>query len=506
MAHAALASPDGEGVVVNEHSSIFGLSQRLPPANLEAEQALLGALLANNRAFDRVAAFLQPDHFADPVHGRIYAAIQRRIEAGQVADAVTLRAEFEHNGLLDDAGGPGYLAQLLAAMVGVINAGEYGRVIHDAWLRRALIEAGERIVNNAFGAEPELDAKAQLAKADEALLALSSDGGGSGGDALDGNAVGRSLLNDVSAAMERQGGLAGLTYGLAGLDRMTGGLRRGQLVTIGGKTSMGKTALALRVAVGAARAGGRVLFVAAEMLSQAIMARAVCAEAGLPLKAYTAGAVEGPDGRLRSLSQAEYDALAAATRDIGDLPIRWDHHSRTVQQVRTQARKMQRAKGGGLDLIVVDYLTRLEASRDAQKSGTAHTAITELMKGLKDTAMSLQVPLVLMVQLSRKLDGREEKTPQMGDMRESGSIEEESDTVMFVHRPHYYLIRSKPERKEREKAADFEQRILDWEGRCHAEKGRALVLIAKQRQGPIGPVRLRFDDRNAQFSDDEGEA
>src|SRR5271157_3929592 len=162
-------------------SPLLGLSQRLPPANLQAEQALLGALLANNRAYERISEFLAPEHFADPIHGRIFQAIARRIEAGQLADAVTLKGEFEHSGVLEEVGGTAYLAQLLTAMVGIINAGEYGRAIHDAWLRRQLIDIGETVVNYAFGAEPELDGVKQIEAAEQSLFDLAKDGAVNGG-------------------------------------------------------------------------------------------------------------------------------------------------------------------------------------------------------------------------------------------------------------------------------------------------------------------------------------
>ena len=157
-------------------SPLLGLSQRLPPSNVQAEQALLGALLANNRAYERVSEFLAPEHFADPIHGRIFQAIARRIEAGQLADAVTLKAEFEHSGVLEEVGGTAYLAQLLTAMVGIINAGEYGRAVHDAWLRRQLIDIGETVVNNAFGADAELDGAQQIEAAEQSLFQLATDG------------------------------------------------------------------------------------------------------------------------------------------------------------------------------------------------------------------------------------------------------------------------------------------------------------------------------------------
>src|ERR1700684_1766576 len=162
-------------------SPLLGLSQRLPPSNLQAEQALLGALLANNKAYERVSEFLAPDHFVDPVHGRIFQSIARRVEAGQLADAITLKAEFEHSGALDEVGGTAYLAQLLSSMVGIINAAEYGRAIHDAWLRRQLIDIGETVVNNAFGADAELDGSQQIEAAEQSLFQLATEGGGNEG-------------------------------------------------------------------------------------------------------------------------------------------------------------------------------------------------------------------------------------------------------------------------------------------------------------------------------------
>lgn len=483
---------------------LFGTSLRLPPANLEAEQALLGALLANNKAFDRVGSFLRPEHFADPVHGLVYGAIQRRCEAGRLADAVTLRAEFEHNGLLDEVGGPAYLAQLLSAMVGIINAGEYGRVVEDNWLRRQMIEAGEQLVNLSFGMEPVLDARQVLARHDEAVVQLGQAvAGGSAGGAVTGHEVAAALVARVQDTIARGGEMAGLTYGLRGLDRMTGGLVGGQLVTIGGKSSMGKTSMALRMATGAARAQARVLFVSAEMLSPDIMARIVCAEAGYPLSAYTRGGMERSDGSWMRLGEAEVARLALASAAIAGLPIMWDHHSRTVGAIRAQARKLQRAKGGGLDLVVVDYLTRLKAEVALDNR---HLEITALVKGLKDLAMQLGVPLVLLSQLSRKVDGRDDKLPGLGDLRESGSIEEESDVVIFLHRDHYYLTRSKPGRGPRDSAESYQQRVLEWEEAVARSKGKATAFVAKQRQGPTGPVRLAWDDETAMFHDEgEGE-
>src|SRR5271169_6751179 len=233
-------------------SPLLGLSQRLPPSNLQAEQALLGALLANNRAYERVAEFLLPDHFADPVHGRIYHAIMRRIEAGQLADAVTLKAEFEHTGLLEEVGGTAYLAQLLAAMVGIINAGEYGRAVHDAWLRRQLIDIGETVVNQAFGAEPDLDGPKQIEAAEQSLFDLAKDGGGGGGFITFHTAL-RQAIEGAERAFHRPGHVSGLSTGLRDIDKKMGGLHPSDLVILAGRPGMGKTALATKVAYGAAK-------------------------------------------------------------------------------------------------------------------------------------------------------------------------------------------------------------------------------------------------------------
>ena len=231
----------------------FGLSQRLPPSNTQAEQALLGALLANNKAYERVSEFLAVEHFADPVHGRIFSAIQRRCEAGQIADAVTLRGEFEHSGALDEVGGTAYLAQLLSAMVGIINAGDYGRVIRDAWVRRQLIDVGEVMVNRAYGAEPELDGADQIEAAEQVLFDLATKGGNEGKGITFEKAL-TIAIDLASKAFQNQGSVSGLDTGLRDLNKRTGGLHKSDLIILAGRPGMGKTALATKIAYGAAKA------------------------------------------------------------------------------------------------------------------------------------------------------------------------------------------------------------------------------------------------------------
>ena len=254
VSHTAVASARYAAPIVNTiDSPLLGLSQRLPPSNVQAEQALLGALLANNRAYERVSEFLAPEHFADPIHGRIFQAIARRIEAGQLADAVTLKAEFEHSGVLEEVGGTAYLAQLLTAMVGIINAGEYGRAVHDAWLRRQLIDIGETVVNNAFGADAELDGAQQIEAAEHSLFQLATDGAVAGGFVTFERAL-TEAIHGAERAFKRAGHVSGLTTGLRDLDAKMGGLHPSDLVILAGRPGMGKTSLATKIAFGAAKA------------------------------------------------------------------------------------------------------------------------------------------------------------------------------------------------------------------------------------------------------------
>ncbi|MGX9966084.1 replicative DNA helicase [Roseomonas sp. F4] len=488
---------------------IHGLAAREPPVNLAAEQSLLGALLSNPKVYDKVAEMLRPEHFADAVHARLYAAIQRRCEAGQIADAVTLRAEFENDELLKDAGGARYLGDLLVATVGIINAPDYARVIRDLWLRREIVDVCGAAIDRAYGSvDGELTAAQVLEAADEGLMRLTSSD--SAETARDGHVVADSLMRQVDAVVERRGALAGVTTGFRGLDRMTGGLRPGQLVLLGARPSMGKTSLALRITIASATAGNRVLFISAEMLAEEVMARAVSAQARLPLSVLTSGGLIDPEsGQWRSLERGapELDAVAIASVQIGRLPIVWDDGVFTVPGIRARARRMQR-QPGGLSLIVVDYLSCLEASGAAQKQANAALAsVSEISKGLKRLAKQLRVPVLLLSQLNRKVEDRLDKTPNLADLRDSGALEQDADLVLFLIRQHYYLTRAEPRRRDNEKAADFEDRCRMWEADVARERGRGTIIVAKQRQGPIGPVRVRFNDATAEFTDerpDEG--
>ncbi|HEY4252733.1 MAG TPA: replicative DNA helicase [Roseomonas sp.] len=481
---------------------LLGQSLRMPPSNIQAEQALLGALLANNKAYERIGEFLAEHHFADPVHGRIFRAVQRRIEAGQLADVVTLRAEFEHSGVLAEVGGPIYLAQLLTAMVGVINAGEYGRVVFDAWLRRQLIDVGETIVNNAFGAEEALDARGQLENAEQQLFELAKDGGNEGGFVSFERALSDAVLH-AEKAFSTPGGVSGLSTGLRDLDAKTGGLHPSDLMILAGRPGMGKTALATKIAFGAARAlqreaqekdpqaqakGGIAIF-SLEMSSDQLATRLLSEEAR----------ISGDRIRRGDISQRDFDRFVEVSREIGGLPLFIDDTPAiTISALRTRCRRLKRTKG--LDLVVVDYLQLMRPAAGTKPESRV-LEISMITQGLKAIAKELAVPVIALSQLSRAVEQREDKRPQLSDLRESGSIEQDADMVMFVYRDEYYLGQRAPKQIAFESEDKFQDALSKWQQDMERVHNKAELAIVKQRHGPTGTIPLFFEGEFTRFAD-----
>jgi replicative DNA helicase len=481
---------------------LLGLSQRLPPSNLQAEQALLGALLANNRAYERVSEFLAPEHFADPVNGRIYQAISRRVEAGQLADAVTLKTEFEHNDALSEVGGTAYLAQLLSAMVGIINAGEYGRAIHDAWIRRQLIDIGETVVNNAFGAEPELDGPKQIEAAEQALFDLSKDGGSTGGFISFGLAL-QQALEGAERAFHRPGHVSGLTFGLRDLDKKMGGLHGSDLLILAGRPGMGKSALATKIAYGAAKAlleearrsdpnavpKRTVALFSLEMSAEQLATRLLAEEAR----------ISGDRIRRGDITEKDFLKFVQVSREIGALPIELDDTPAvSIAALRTRCRRLQRTKG--LALVVVDYLQLMRPAPGTRPENRV-LEISQITQGLKAIAKEMNVPVLALAQLSRAVESREDKRPQLSDLRESGTIEQDADVVMFIYRDEYYESQKMPKEFAFDDAAKFQTALEKWQEKMEKVHNKAEVIIAKQRHGPTGAVPLFFEAEFMRFDD-----
>lgn len=478
---------------------LFGLSQRLPPANLEAEQALLGAILANNRAYERVSEFLLPEHFADPVHGRIYSALATRIEAGQLADGLMLKAEFENTGILDEVGGMGYLAQLLVAMVSPMMAGEYGRAVHDAWLRRELIAVASQMATDAFGADPHQSAANQLESAEQSLFALGTVGSEKGGFVDFGTSLAEAMAT-AERAFQKPGGIAGLPTGLTDLDRHIGGMHPSDLIILGGRPGMGKTALAVRMAVGAAKAimtpgsdlTGCCAFFSLEMSAEQLATRIISEECR----------ISGDRIRRGDVTASDFARMFDASRTLATMPLTVDDTAAiTLSAMRTRCRRLKRTKG--LALIVVDYLQLMTASAGKRPENRVHE-ISQISQGLKALAKEMEVPVLALSQLSRQVENREDKRPQLADLRESGSIEQDADMVMFVYRDEYYLRQRAPKPMNFNSDEKYADALSKWERDVQAVAGRAEVLIEKQRHGPTGMVELAFEGEFTRFADLEG--
>ncbi|GAB6966076.1 replicative DNA helicase [Komagataeibacter kakiaceti JCM 25156] len=486
----------------SQKDSLLGVSQRMPPANVQAEQALLGALLTNNRAYDRVSDFLTGAHFADETNGRIYDAISRRIEAGQLADPVTLRAEFENTGVLDAVGGTSYLARLLTSMVGIINAADYGRVIHDAWIRRQLIDIGQDVVNNAFGARPDLDGPDQIAASEEALFRLATEKGQDGGFLSFDRALAEAL--DIAhQAFTRTGDVVGLTTGLRDLDKKTGGLHPSDLLILAGRPAMGKTALATKIAFSAARAlmqeareapednkpKGSVAIFSLEMSAEQLATRILSEQAS----------VSGEKIRRGDLGQKEFDRFVQVSRELAQLPLHIDDTPAiSLSAMRTRCRRLARTKG--LSLVVVDYLQLMRPSVGSRAENRV-LEISMITQGLKALAKELSVPVIALSQLSRQVESREDKRPMLSDLRESGSIEQDADAVMFVYRDQYYLQQRQPKETSYDSVDKYQTAMEEWQRKMDLAHNRAELILEKQRHGPTGTVNLFFEGEFTRFAD-----
>jgi replicative DNA helicase len=475
---------------------------RSPPHNIEAEQALLGAILVNNAAYHRVSDFLLPEHFAEGVHGRIFAAIAKLTERGQIANPVTLKSLFDQDGALAEIGGAQYLARLATSMVTIINAADYGRTIHDLYLRRQLISIGEDTVNDAYAHDLERDARSQIEQTEKRLFDLAVSGQYEGGFRVFSQALSEAIAV-AEAAFKRGGRTTGVSTGFDDLDDLLGGLHPSDLVVLAGRPSMGKTALATNIGFNAARAyrstrtadgrqmtedGAVIGFFSLEMSAEQLATRVLSEESGVASDRIRRGDVSHDDfGKFVQASQK----LASVPLFIDDTP------ALTIAGLRTRARRLLRQQG--LGLVIVDYLQLLRGAGEGRGAENRVQEISEITRGLKALAKELNVPVLALSQLSRAVEQREDKRPMLSDLRESGSIEQDADVVMFVFREEYYLSRNEPMRRPEDSDDKYNERYTRWQERLEQVHGTGEVIIAKQRHGPIGKVTLRFDGATTKF-------
>ena len=468
---------------------------RTAPHNIEVEQALLGAILVNNEAFYRVSDFLEPRHFFEPLHNKIYELASSLVRQGKVASPVTLKTFLPAD--LDVAGlnASQYLARLAAEATTVINAEDYGRTIYDLAIRRDLILIGEDMVNVAYDAPVDLAPAAQIEDAERKLYEIAETGKYDGGFQRFAQAL-TTAVDMAAHAYQRDGKLSGIATSLKDLDRMMGGLQKSDLVIVAGRPGMGKTALATNIAYNIARAwrgdvqadgrtatinGGIVGFFSLEMSAEQLATRIVSEQTEIPSYRIRRGEIDTTD----------FDRIVETAREIEALPLYIDETGGlSVAQLAARARRLKRQRG--LDLLVVDYIQLLQGSMRRAAEGRVQE-VTEITTSLKALAKELSIPIVALSQLSRQVENREDKRPQLSDLRESGSIEQDADVVLFVFREEYYL-------RNREPRAGTEDHFK-WQAEMEEVHGKAEVIIGKQRHGPTGTVPLQFKADVTRFAD-----
>ena len=466
---------------------------REAPCNIESEQAVLGALLINNGALEYIGDQLRPEHFYEPLHSRIFEAIQKFNHKGQIANPVTLRHYFDQDEALADIGGGAYLAKLAASAITVINIADYSNMIYDLALKRQLIDIGEGVVNNAYQHKVDVAAVTQIEAAEQKLFTLSAEGTGDRGF----RAIKHSVINAIKQAEQafKHQGLVGITTGLIEMDKLLGGLQRSDLLILAGRPSMGKTALAVNIAYNAClslakeaqakgldnKEAGSVGFFSLEMSAEQLSTRMLSSASKLNSSKIT-------NGRI---SSEEFAHLVRVSQEMASMPFFIDDTpALSIAGLRTRARRLKRQNN--LKLIVVDYLQLLRGHNSLAQNNRVQE-VSEITQGLKAIAKELDVPVIALSQLSRAVEQREDKRPQLSDLRESGSIEQDADIVMFIYREEYYLSRAEP-------AVEDAVKHDKWKADMDRAFNVAEVIIAKHRNGPIGNVKLQFDSNLTQFS------
>src|ERR1700761_9055725 len=461
------------------------------PYDIEVEQALLGAILNDNQALERATAILKPEQFYDPLHARIFAVMSQMIErGGVVVTPLTLHATMKADPGVIELGGQAYFDSLRAAAPAIPNIRDFANIIADLAIRRSLIRIGEDIVNTAYDAPTEKTSREQIAEAEKALYAV-AETSKYGEGAIDFHESLRRTVEIAERAIARGGRISGVTSGFTDIDNLLGGLQPSDLLILAGRPGMGKTALGTNMAFHCAKAylqdletgaeyprGAPVLFFSLEMAAQQLSGRILSEQSELEVWKIRNG----------KFSESEWEKFVLAMQDLSNLPLYIDDTGGiSIAQIAARARRLKREKNIGL--IIVDYLQLIEPTR---RQENRVQEITEITKGLKALAKELNVPVLALSQLSRGVDSRDDKRPVLSDLRESGSIEQDADVVMFVYREEYYLKSREPDPGSADHAK--------WLEKCERAHRRAEVLVEKHRHGATNKIDLYFDDRFTRFS------
>ncbi len=477
---------------INKNTDQLALS-RILPANILAEQMLLGTILTNNESYNRVSDFLQADHFYEPVHRRIFEAITIFIDRGMLANPVTLKNHFDQDPALKEMNQGEYLARLSALAATIINVTDYAKTIVDLAVRRSLINVGEDIVNDAYSPGIKLTSGEQIERAEQELFNLGNLGRETGANFRAIKASLGQALEKIQLAFKRQEKITGISTGFLDLDKLLCGMQNSDLLILAGRPSMGKTALAVNLALNACQhmhqqhakddqtiTQPSVGFFSLEMSSEQLATRMMSVSSEINASKLRSG----------QISENDFVKIVKASKDLAELSFFIDDTpSISIAALRTRARRMKRRHN--LGLLVIDYLQLIRGSSKSSEDSRVQE-ISEITQGLKAIAKELNIPVMALSQLSRAVEQREDKRPLLSDLRESGSIEQDADIVMFIYRDEYYLIRKQP----KENTAEHEK----WQSEMNKVTNTAEVIIAKQRNGPVGSAKLHFDSNTTKFA------
>ena len=470
------------------------------PVNLDAEQAVLAAILMNNRALEYVNEYLKPEHFVHPAHQEIYKLALRYFAKGIPVDIATTKEYLTQGGTLESLGGVEYLSKLLSAGAGVMDIRSYGRIVYDNFLRREIINLGQEMIQNASAADPDKTADDHIESAEQKLFELSS--GDESREAKPAGDAFAEAMREIQVACQAQG-LSGLTTGFRGLDSGVHGLHKSDLIIIAGRPGMGKTTFALNVAFNAAYAiknktanqeyGGPVVFFSLEMSRSQLAQKLLSSQTEIPSDSMREG----------KLSDYDLKMLSDSANFLNDLPLVIDETpAMSVATIRAKARRIAR-KNGGLAMVVIDYLQLMQAA-GGRKSDNRVQELSEITRGLKTLAKDLDCPVVALSQLSRSVESqdRKDKKPILSDLRDSGSIEQDADIVMFTYREWYYI---KGQDNEETEKFHYRGKPMDrdtWLKKLTETEHKAELVIRKNRHGPIKDVPLTCRLEYSLFEDD----
>ena len=463
------------------------------PQNIEAEQSLIGSILFDNKVMEDLPTNFVSRHFFDPLHSSIFEACISLTDNGRLADPVTLKGYLKDDVSLRDIDIEQYLSDLREGTLSLSKAKFYADEIRNCYVRRSLIRIGDDLIDRSINPSIEISPDQEISNTEEQLYNLAEKDQVNSGP-IDFKTILGKATNQINEAYQRKGSLSGVDTGFSGLNRQLGGLNKSDLLVLAGRPAMGKTALATNIGFNAAKTSKiennqSILIFSLEMSAEQLAQRILAEQS----------TIDSHKLRNGDISEKEFSDLVSTQNEIMNLPFFIDDTPAiSVGQIASRARRLKRTNG--LALIIIDYIQLIQGTKVSEAQGRVQE-VSSITRGLKSLAKELDVPILALSQLSRAVEQREDKRPILADLRESGSIEQDADVVMFVYREEYYLDKSEPTQRDNENQESFNERFLRWQDRRNLAEGKAEIIISKQRHGPTGIIQVQFEAKYTRFMD-----